>query len=215
MRAHDPAAVEILAYAEVARPDEATQQLQALTAGLERFMRGQSMDAQVAEQIRPTDGIDILVDLAGHTANHRLGVFARRPAPVQVTYLGYPCTTGLAAMDYRFTDAVADPVGEPSYHAEELVRLGGCFCCYAPPADAPGVGAGPSRNDGPITFGSPHKLIKLNDGVIELWARVLGAVPASRLLLCRNTLNGATRDYWQRRLQDKGIAADRIEVPGG
>jgi predicted O-linked N-acetylglucosamine transferase (SPINDLY family) len=110
------------------------------------------------------------------------------------------------------TDAIADPPGEPICHTEELVRLPGCFCCYGPPIDAPAVGVGPCGEGGHITFGAPHKLLKLNDRVLELWARVLQAVSDSRLLICRNTLNGETLQSWQRQLTDKGIAPDRLEL---
>jgi predicted O-linked N-acetylglucosamine transferase (SPINDLY family) len=209
LAAHDRAQTEIFAYAELTRSDEVTEQLQGLVSGW-RMTRSHT-DAQVAQQIR-ADGIDILVDLAGHTANHRLGVFAHKPAPVQVTWLGYAGTTGLATMNYRLTDAISDPPGEPICHTEELVRLADCFCCYAPPADAPAVGVGPCGDGNRITFGAPHKLFKLNDGVIGLWARALQSVPDSRLLVCRNTLNGETLEFWRRQFIDKGIAADRLEL---
>jgi predicted O-linked N-acetylglucosamine transferase (SPINDLY family) len=207
LAAHDPSQVEVFAYAELARADEVTERLQSLVHSWRRTRDGG--DDQVADQIR-ADKIDILVDLAGHTANHRLGVFARKPAPVQVTYLGYAGTTGLGTVDFRLTDAIADPAGEPAHHVEEVVRLPGCFCCYAPPTDAPEIG--PYTEHHPVTFGSPHKLIKLNDRVIELWARVLQVVPNSRLLLCRNTLNGETLTYWRRRVESHGIAHDRVEL---
>ncbi len=175
--AHDPQAVETFAYSDVAKPDEVTVRLRASVAHW-RDVR-ELNDASLAEAIRH-DGIDILVDLAGHTAGNRLGVFARKPAPVQVTWLGYPDTTGLAAMDARLTDAIADPDGAEAFATEKLLRLPQGFLCYAPGEDAPDVAARPA---GPITFGSFNNLPKLSDETLDLWAQVLLAVPDSRLLL--------------------------------
>jgi predicted O-linked N-acetylglucosamine transferase (SPINDLY family) len=206
---HDRQRVEAFCYAEVRTPDTHTEWLRGLadqwrsTCGLD--------DAAVADLVR-ADGIDILVDLAGHTGGNRLLAFARKPAPVQVTYLGYPNTTGLAAIDYRLTDAIADPPGEPVAHTEELVRLPGPFFCYHPPEDAPPVGPLPAAAAGRLTFGSLHTLAKLNPAVFDVWARVLHALPGSRLLVFRHTLTGQTREDLCRRLTDRGIARDRIEL---
>lgn len=206
---HDPARFEIFGYAQVATPDAMTQRLQALvhhwrpTVGL--------TDAQAADVVR-RDGIDILVDLAGHTADNRLGVFAQRPAPVQVTYLGYPNTTGLATIDYRLTDAVLDPPGEPGLATEELVRLAGPFCCYAPPEEAPEPGPPPVARDGRLTFGSTHDLAKLNPRVLDLWAAVLRAARDARLLVFRHTLSGETADYFRRQFTERGIRPEQVQL---
>jgi predicted O-linked N-acetylglucosamine transferase (SPINDLY family) len=204
---HDPGQVEVFCYAELTVPDERTAQLRKL-AGHWRLTRGLS-DERLAAQVRQ-DGIDILVDLAGHTSGNRLLAFARRPAPVQVSYLGYPSTTGLEAIGYRLTDAVTDPAEEASYHSEELVRLPGTFCCYAPPARVPRCTALPSRRLGAVTFGSLHKLDKLNDRVVGLWCELLQEVPGSRLLLARNTLHGPTAGYWREQFTRRGIPAERV-----
>ena len=138
---------------------------------------------QAAERIRQDD-IDILVDLAGHTGGNRLRVFARKPAPIQVSYLGYLGTTGLAAMDYYITDAHADPPGLSEAHYQEpLIRLPECGFCYAP-GPAPEVSSEPpARQSGQVTFGCLNNPAKVSDEVLAVWSRVLAAVPGSRLLL--------------------------------
>src|SRR5499427_2583512 len=152
LRGHDRQKVEVFCYSEVTRPDSVTTRLQGLadhwlvTVGLS--------DQQLAERIR-TDGIDILVDVAGHTANARLPVLARKPAPVQVTWLGYPNTTGLKAIDYRLVDEVTDPAGEAdAWACETLVRLPGGFLCYGGDEGASAPGPVPSLTTGTVTFGS-------------------------------------------------------------
>jgi protein O-GlcNAc transferase len=209
LRRHDPQQVEVFCYAEVPAPDEMTRHFQSL-AGHWRPTCGLS-DEQLAAQVR-ADGIDLLVDLAGHLAGNRLRAFAWRPAPVQLSWLGYPGTTGLDAVAYRLTDDVADPPGEEAFHGEELVRLPGPFCCYRPPHEVPPFTALPSRARGHLTFGSLHKLEKLNDAVLALWAEVLHAVPDSHLLICRNTLRGATAEALRNRISRQGIPQDRVEM---
>jgi predicted O-linked N-acetylglucosamine transferase (SPINDLY family) len=207
LAAHDPVQVETTCYAEVPAPDGMTAHLRVL-AGRWRETFGLS-DRQLAELIRQ-DGIDILVDLAGHTAGNRLLVFARKPAPVQVSYLGYPCTTGLTAIDYRLGDAVTDPPDQPACYAEALVRLEGVFCCYAPPRNTSPVSPLPAPTRGGITFGSLHKLEKLNGAVLDLWCRILRALPCARILLSRNTLHGRNGERVLSEFQERGIARDRV-----
>jgi predicted O-linked N-acetylglucosamine transferase (SPINDLY family) len=202
---HDPRQVEVTCYADVAAPDAMTARLRSL-AHRWRSICGQR-DQDVARLVR-ADGIDLLVDLAGHTGN-RLGVFARRPAPVKLTYLGYPNTTGLDTIDYRLSDAVADPPGEPACHTEALVRLSGGFCCYAPPP-APDVSPLPADSAGAVTFGSLHKLAKLNGDVLDLWSAVLRALPTTRLLVFRQGLTGGTRASFERQFAQRGMAAERV-----
>jgi predicted O-linked N-acetylglucosamine transferase (SPINDLY family) len=167
----------------------------------------------IADQVRQ-DGIDILVDLAGHTAENRLPVFAYKPAPVQVTWLGYPGTTGMPVMDFRLTDDIADPPGEADkYHSETLVRLPQGFLCYGPPEDAPDVSGLPARQNGHITFGSFNNLPKINPEVIALWSRLLDQVAGSRLLLKSKQF---TDEYIRQRFLDLfsacGIAAERLTL---
>ncbi len=210
LTAHDRSAVRILCYAQVANPDKWTETFQGLADDW-RSTIGLGDDA-VADRIRQ-DGVDILVDLAGHTANNRLLVFARRPAPVQVTWLGYPNTTGMAAMEYRLTDAVADPPGAAdALHSETLYRLPG-FLCYLMPRSSPPVTLPAER--GPVTFASFNALAKINDQVVETWARILRQVPDSRLLLKSKPLaDPGTRVRYVRLFAEAGIAEDRLELAG-
>lgn len=172
-------------------------------------------DDSVAQQIR-ADKIDILVDLNGHTMGNRLLVFARKPAPIQVAWLGYPNTTGLSAMDYRITDRLADPVGMTEcFHTEKLIRLPECFSVYKAPAHAPDVSALPARGNGYITFGSFNKLAKVTPEVMVVWARLLLAIPSSRLFLKTGAL---VEEAMQQRVlkvfADLGVASGRLELRG-
>jgi protein O-GlcNAc transferase len=205
---HDPGQVEVYCYAQVPAPDATTAYFQARTRGW-RSTLGRS-DAEVAEQVRK-DEIDILVDLAGHTANSRLLAFAYKPAPVQITYLGYPNTTGLATVDYRLTDAIADPRGEPVRHSEELVRLPLAFC-YEPPEHAASASPSPALASGRITFGSLNNLAKLNEQVIDLWCAILRAVPTAQLLIFRDSLRGSGEAHFHRQFVARGISPDRFNL---
>ncbi|MEQ1862085.1 MAG: tetratricopeptide repeat protein [Chthoniobacteraceae bacterium] len=210
---HDPAQVETFCYSCVPRADAVTARLQARATHWREI--AWLTDAQATDIIR-RDGIDILVDLAGHTAFHRLLVFARKPAPVQVTYLGYCDTTGLEAMDYRLTDSHADPPGTTErFHTERLVRLPDCAWNFRPSNAAPPVGTSHASRDGCITFGCFSILPKLNGATFALWSRILERVPGSRLLL----KNLAFKDSGARSrilgaLEMAGISADRVELLG-
>ena len=148
-------------------------------------------DRQLVDRVR-ADEIDILVELAGHTSQSRLRAFAFLPAPVLVSYLGYPATTGLSTIDYRLSDAIADPPGEPAHYSEQLWRLSPGFCCYSPGPDTTPVSPLPCADQRQITF-ALHHLAKLNGTVLDLWAAVLAAVPDSRLLIFRDTLRALPR----------------------
>ena len=210
---HARAQVEIFCYSEVQRPDGVTARLRRDAAHW-RSIHGLP-DAQAADLMR-ADGIDVLVDLAGHTANNRLPIVARRPAPVQVTYLGYCDTTGMKAMDYRLTDAHADPPGTTEHlHTEQLFRLPDCAWCFRPPADAPPVSALPMHSTGRVTFGCFNALPKLTEATLALWSQILHAVPGSRLLLKNHGFREpAVRWRIRRGLEKAGIAAERIELIG-
>jgi predicted O-linked N-acetylglucosamine transferase (SPINDLY family) len=167
-------------------------------------------DDEVFERVR-ADRIDVLVDAAGHFGDHRLTLFARRPAPVQVSGFGYCGTTGVRAIDYRLTDAWSDPPGDADrHHAERLWRLPHVCWCYRPFEPTPDVGPPPAAAAGHVTFGCLNNPVKMTDAVVAVWARVLAAVPGSRLLL----LGSAGDPGPGRRFAARGVDPDRVEVAG-
>jgi predicted O-linked N-acetylglucosamine transferase (SPINDLY family) len=161
------------------------------------------------------DGIDILFDLSGHTAFNRLPMFALKPAPVQVAWLGYLATTGLASMDYLIADPWTLPPSEDAYFTEKIWRLPETYICFtAPQVDVP-VGELPARSSGHVTFGSFNNLNKLGDAALALWARVLASVPRSRLFLKAKQLgNDAVRQSILDRFAAHGIAPARLILEG-
>ena len=206
---HDAEQVAAYCYAEAPFVDAVTERLQSFAAGW-RWTGGHS-DTQVAEQIR-ADGIDILVDLAGHTRYNRLGVFTHKPAPIQVTWLGYLNTTGLNTVDYRLTDDVLDLPGQLVLDTEELWRLPGGMCCFEPPRDAPEVGPLPALARGYFTFGSLNRLAKLNERVYDVWGEVLRRLPTARLLIFQQDLNDAAQASIRVQFTQRGIASDRLDL---
>lgn len=213
LKFHDRDAFGISCYADVGRPDEVTRRLQGMSDSW-RDIHGLP-DTGVIEMIRD-DGIDVLVDLGGHTAGNRLPVFAARAAPLQVTWLGYPNTTGVPEMDFRLTDALADPPGRADdLCSESLLRLPGCFVCYTPLADVPLAARLQQAADGPVTFGSFNSYLKMTPEVFRAWAGILQAVPDSRLLIKNFSLTDpAVRAACLQRFDALGIAADRLELRG-
>jgi protein O-GlcNAc transferase len=208
---HDPKQFEVFGYADLAKPDATSGRFQKL---FHQWRNTTDIsDQALAEMIR-ADKIDILIDLAGHTAGNRLLVFARKPAPIQMTYLGYPATTGLSTMDYRLTDIHADPPGmTEGYYSEKLIRLPRSFLAYRPPKDAPGVSAAPVLKNGFITFGSFNNLAKMQQKTVDLWVRILQANPGSRLLIKNNGLTDPeTREEFLRRFTSAGIEPSRIDL---
>jgi predicted O-linked N-acetylglucosamine transferase (SPINDLY family) len=190
LAAHDRESFNIFGYSVVAFPDAVTERMKALCTHWRDVSRADELwivNRMVADQI------DILVDLSGHTAGGRPGLLMRKPAPVQVTWLGYPDTTGLREVDYRLTDAYADPVAQTDrFHTEKLVRLEHGFLCYRPPEDSPQPGTVPSLSSGRVTFGCFNNLAKLTPEMIALWSRLLGRVPGSRLMLKAYGLSAAS-----------------------
>jgi protein O-GlcNAc transferase len=205
---HDHKRFEIFCYSTTLYPDETTARLQA-AADHWRDARHQT-DEQIAALVRE-DKIDILVDLSGHMGRRRLLVFARKPAPIQVTYLGYQNTTGMSAMDYRITDQRADPAGlTDRFYTEKLVRLPRAFFCYQP-CEAPPITRLPALESGTITFGSFNNFAKVTPRVIDAWLEILKRVPSSRLLIL--AFRGGSLE---RRLcelaQQRGISPERVEL---
>jgi len=209
--AHDGKNFQFFAYADVFHPDLYTDFLKARTAGWQNIV-GLS-DARVAELVR-ADGIDILIDLAGHTSKNRLGVFALKPAPVQATWLGYPNTTGLPAIDWRLVDAVTDPTGTAEALAvERLHRLPAPFLCYEAAPKTPDVMPLPALANGHVTFGSFNKINKISDSAVRLWAAVLAAVPNSRLILKSLSFNDQpTRERLLAIVTAAGVAVERVTL---
>ncbi|MFH1604900.1 MAG: glycosyltransferase [Pseudomonadota bacterium] len=178
---HDSGSFEIYCYSSTENVDSITQRLRSHVSCW-RDIRW--CDDEAAAALVRSDAIDILVDLSGHTSGNRLGVFAHKPAPVQIAYLGYPATTGMSAMDYRITDALVDPPGvSDGYYTETLLRLPRSLWCFQPSAAMPGPAPAPSLREGRITFGSLNSMAKLTPKMIMLWSRLLSSVPDSRLLI--------------------------------
>jgi len=206
---HDPGRISAYCYSDVERPDAHTGGLRR-AAGAWRDIAGQD-DESVAELVR-RDRIDILVDLSGHTDNHRLLMFARKPAPVQVTWNGYANTTGMQAIDYRITDALADPPGTTEHlHSEKLVRLPEIYMAFTPPAESPDVSVAPVLEAGHVTLGSMNALSKVTPQVIRVWSDILHALPSARLLMFTVSA-GRTQERVTREFASHGIDDARLEL---
>lgn len=204
---HDAGQFEIVCYSDVVHEDDTTHRLR----GHARHWRSTLglTDQQVAEQVR-RDAIDILVDLTGHIGGNRLLAFARKPAPVQVTYIGYQNTTGMQAMDYRLTDAWSDPPGETdAYYSETLVRLPRTFFTYLPSPDAPLPGPLPMARAGHVTFGSFNHFSKVTPQVLAAWAEILRRLPTARLLMLAD-MSPSLAASITAKFAAEGIGAERL-----
>jgi len=209
LAAHDPAGFETYCYSSTENIDATTARLRALAACW-RDVRWQD-DEAVASMVR-ADAIDILIDLSGHTSGNRLGAFARKPAPVQLTYLGYPATTGMSAMDYRLTDAMVDPPGAAEgYYTERLLRLPHSLWCFRPPASMPEPGPLPALRSGQITFGSLNSMLKLTPQMIALWSRLLLSIPQARLVLT-TVAAGEARERIAAEFERHGVPAETLSI---
>ncbi|HTW93549.1 MAG TPA: tetratricopeptide repeat protein [Tepidisphaeraceae bacterium] len=207
LRSHDRRRHHITCYPTTAYNDNFTAQFRACCDEWRPLLG--VPDAAAAQVIR-NDRIDILVDLTGHTSNGRLPLLMAKPAPVQVSYLGYPNTTGLETMDWRLTDALADPPGSEAFYTEKLYRLPRTAWCFAPLSGQPPVE--PIQRPG-ITFGSFNDMAKMNQPLLRLWSRVLGAVPGSRLMIKNRATNSpVVCDQFRARAAEFGIPADRLDL---
>jgi len=206
MEHHNHKNFEIFCYSNTRRDDPITARLRTY-ADAWRDIRNIT-DEQASEMIRK-DQIDILVDLSLHSAEHRLLIFARKPAPVQVTWLGYPGSTGLHTVDYRLTDPYLDPPGlDDAFYSEASVRLPDCFWCYDPLISVPAVHTLPALRNGYVTFGCLNKFAKINDQVLVLWIRILHATKHSRLLILAP--EGRMRQEMLKQFERQGIAEERV-----
>jgi len=207
---HDPRVVEVSIYSSTRKPDALTERLKSFVAHWHpvRHVNDERLAAMVTQ-----DQIDILVDLTMHATNSRLLMFARKPAPIQMTYLAYPGTTGLPQMDYRLTDPYIDPPGQSDEHySERSLRLPHTYWCFAPPPEAPAVNDLPLRSTGRITFGSANASAKASKLIFGAWAEILARVPNSRLLM--HSRIGSHRDELRNRLAQGGVDPSRIDFVG-
>ncbi|XP_022767024.1 probable UDP-N-acetylglucosamine--peptide N-acetylglucosaminyltransferase SPINDLY isoform X3 [Durio zibethinus] len=211
---HDYGNYQVVVYSAVVKADAKTNRFREKVmkkGGVWRDIYGID-EKKVASMVRD-DKIDILVELTGHTANNKLGTMACRPAPVQVTWIGYPNTTGLPTIDYRITDSLADPPGTKQKHVEELVRLPECFLCYTPSPEAGPVSPTPALSNGFITFGSFNNLAKITPKVLQVWARILCAVPNSRLVVkCKPFCCDSVRLKFLTTLEQLGLESLRVDL---
>jgi predicted O-linked N-acetylglucosamine transferase (SPINDLY family) len=204
--------VDWVAYSCVDRPDEVTERLRPLCT-LWRDVANESDDVLFSTIV--DDRIDILIDLAGHTDGNRLPVFARKPAPVQATWLGYVGTTGVEAIDYIIGDPWLFPDGAPAQTVETPWRLPECYMSFTAPDFDLQCGIPPLLANGYPTFGSFNNLNKITDEVLALWGRVLAAVPGARLILRAKQLSiEGERDFMRGRLERAGIDPARVELGG-
>jgi predicted O-linked N-acetylglucosamine transferase (SPINDLY family) len=208
---HNPDAFEIFCFAQVQQEDEYTARFKQYAHHWHSLI---GLDDDAAARLIQEQQIDILVDLTGHTSGNRLQVFARKPAPVQMTYLGYPGSTGMEAVDYKILDVYSAPEGvaEAAY-TERILRLPHSLWCYRPTADMPEPTELPALHRGYITFGSFNNFNKIDSPTLDLWAEILLKVPNSRLLMV-TVPEGETRSWLAQQFVDRGVAVERLEFRG-
>ncbi|KAL2345253.1 hypothetical protein Fmac_006538 [Flemingia macrophylla] len=211
---HDSSKFKVIVYSAVVKADAKTMRFREKVlrkGGIWKDIYGID-EKKVANMVRE-DQVDILVELTGHTANNKLGMMACRPAPIQVTWIGYPNTTGLPTIDYRITDSLADAPETKQKHVEELVRLPECFLCYTPSPEAGPVCPTPALSNGFITFGSFNNLAKITPKVLQVWARILRAIPNSRLVVkCKPFCCESVKQRFLSTLEKLGLEPLRVDL---
>jgi predicted O-linked N-acetylglucosamine transferase (SPINDLY family) len=209
---HDRHVVRVYCYSNCARPDDVTQHLRGLA---DEWRDIAALADDEAARLMRDDGIDILIDLSGHTSGNRLLLFARRPAPVQMTWLGYSWGgTGMAAMDYRITDRYADPEGaSDSHYREQLLRLPHSKWCYLPPAGMPACNALPAQSRGYVTFGSFCEFQRIGKETMQAWALLMRRLPGARLRMI-GAPGGESLDRMLEIFDAAGVHADRLDLVG-
>ena len=209
LKNHNHKRFKVICYSDTQKYDRVTEVLKSYAT---LWRETNSLSNEELSQLIIDDAVDILVDLAGHNDGNRLKVFAAKPAPLQMTYLGYPTTTGLSSIDYLITDRVADPHVDIGCYSEELLYLDKCFVCYEPPYDAPEVVGLPARQNGSLTFGCMNSLAKINRCVIDLWVRLLKECATSKLLIFRDSISETQNERIREQFIEQGISAERLFV---
>ncbi len=209
---HDKNKFEVWCYSSVLIGDETTDRIKS-SACQWRDISKMNI-SQITSQI-VSDKIDILVDLAGHTSSEIMQIMSYKPAPIQVTWLGYPNTTGIDTIDFRITDTVADLEDQDQYYIEKLLRLDGCFVCYQPPLVDVDVNVLPALTNGYITFGSFNNLSKMGDEVIDLWIKLLKSVTNAKIFIKNPSLTDErTRERYMKKFRIQGICDNRVMLIG-
>lgn len=211
LKNHDREKFEIYAYAEVTRPDNCTVAYSKLFNG---WMNTPGLTAQQVGQQIIRDEIDILIDLAGHTAANRMDVLAYKSAPVQVSMIGYLNTTGLPEVDYVVTDAIRDPECEDQFYTESVYRIPSGGICWQPSGSYPDVAPPACEKNGYVTLGAMHRMNKINDLTLRVWAQILQRLPNARLLIFHNELedNQELQGHTLQRIIDAGIESERVSL---
>lgn len=207
---HDRARFEIFCYHNRGYGDHVTEHIKSLG---HQWLECEGMSDEALCRRMAADGIDIAIDLAGHTENSRVLMFAMAPAPVQVSYLGYPTVSGVPANDFRITDTTIDPGDMPAIDSDQPLVLPRSMFCYRPDADAPAIAGAPGQREGRITFGSFNNIPKLTDRTLSLWAAAMNGVLNSRLLLKSGAMaQPSNREGIQRFMAARGIAPERLTL---
>ncbi|OQA00796.1 MAG: hypothetical protein BWY69_01570 [Planctomycetes bacterium ADurb.Bin401] len=210
--AHNRDSVEVYGYGNVSLYDDTTERLK---SKFDQYRNVRPLDDKQTAELIENDQIDILVDLAGHSADSKIYAMAYKPAPIQATWCGYPDTTGMSQIDYRITDAIADPPGSEKYYSEKLMYLPDIFLCYGPGGIQPAIAPSPVVTNKHITFGCFNNSCKINPFIIGLWAKILHQVPNSNLLLkFKSGQDDEIRQIFLKKFEDEGITKDRIAICG-